>query len=122
MWDKRAQLISVHDGDTIKCTLDQGFGDSKVINVRLLNVFAPELKEAGGADVRDFVKSWFDQLQPYSGWNFIVTTTRLKTADKEDTSFDRYVGTITSLDGTRNLNMDVQAYINAKGYSGGTGS
>lgn len=122
MWDRRAKLISVHDGDTVRVVLDQGFYDTKEINVRLLNVFAPELKQAGGADVRDFVHSWFNQLTPYSGWNFIVTTTRLKTADKEDTSFDRYVGTITSLDGTRNLNMDVQAYVTVKGYPGGTGS
>jgi len=121
MWDRRAELLNVHDGDTVKVVLDQGFGDTKTINVRLLNVFAPELKQAGGADVRDFVTSWFNQL-PLVAWPFIVTTTRLRTADKEDTSFDRYVGVITSSDGTRNLNQDVQAYIHAKGYPGGTGS
>lgn len=122
MWDKRAQLISVHDGDTVRLLLDQGFYDTKQINVRLLNVFAPELKQVGGADCRDFVESWFTQLTPFGTWNCIVTTTRLKTADKEDTSFDRYVGVITSLDGTRNLNLEVQAYIKVKGYPGGTGS
>jgi endonuclease YncB( thermonuclease family) len=64
MWDRRATLYDVHDGDTVTVVLDQGFGDTKRIKVRLLGVYAPELNETGGTDCRNFVKEWFN-AQPF---------------------------------------------------------
>ena len=41
------KVISVHDGDTLTCTV------TFTMNVRLLDCWAPELREAGGKESRD---------------------------------------------------------------------
>ena len=62
MWDKRAYVTNVHDGDTITVTLDQGFGDLKEgMRLRLYGVFAPELSQEGGNATRDFVLAWLKE-------------------------------------------------------------
>lgn len=124
MWDRRAEYLSNYDGDTVKVTLDQGFGDTKTIDVRLFGVYAPEIREPGGIECRDFLNSWFksQSILTVSRWSFIVTTALMKVADREQKSLDRYLGTITSLSGTRNLNLEIMQFIVSKGYGGGTGS
>lgn len=110
MWDRRAQLLWVKDGDTIQAALDQGFGDTKEIAVRLLGVWAPELTQPGGPETKVFVQDWFAAL-PLSKWPFVVTTIRMKATDREQMTFDRYVAVVTSIDGSRNLNADVTAWL-----------
>lgn len=123
MWDRRAIYVSNHDGDTIKMILDQGFNDTKEIDVRLLGVFAPELKQVGGLECQEFVRNWFAwRRSATSKWDFVVTTARMKVADKEQKTLDRYLGTVTSIDGSQNLNVDVMQFIAQNGYDGGTGS
>lgn len=119
MWDKRAQVLDVHDGDTLTALTDVGGGITWTINVRLLGVFAPELKEPGGPETRQFVLDWIAK-QP-GKWPVVVTTARTKT-DKDALTFDRYLGTVTSLDGTDSLNLAVMAFVAEHGYGGGTGS
>jgi endonuclease YncB( thermonuclease family) len=124
VWDKRAQITSVHDGDTITAVLDQGFRTTQEITVRLLGVWAPELKEVGGADCLAFVIAWVNQVKASTSavWPFIVTTIRLKNDTKEVETLGRYVCVVTDITGSRNLNTEVQAYVASKGYGGGTGS
>lgn len=119
MWDRRAQVADIKDGDTIVAILDQGFGDTKQISVRMLGVFAPELKQPGGPECRQFVIDWIAKQGPLK-WPFVVTTARTRT-DHEVETFGRYVGTVTSLDGTDNLNLAVMSFVAANGYGGGTG-
>ena len=124
MWDKRAFVTSVHDGDTITATLDQGFGDLKEdMHVRLLGVYAPELKQPGGPETRQFVVDWLARyaMVPLR-FPFVVTTARGPRSDQEITTFERYVAVVESLDRSHNLNMDVQAFITAQGYPGGIGT
>lgn len=125
MHDRRAQVIDDHDGDTATMILDQDFGDTKLMDVRFAGVYAPELKDVGGSDTQLFVADWFKKAAtgaPYSRWPYIVTTLRMKRTDREQKTLDRYVGTITNWDGTRNLNHDVNEFIHAQGFGGGTGS
>jgi endonuclease YncB( thermonuclease family) len=122
MWDRRAQYLENHDGDTVKMALDQGFGDTKLVDVRLMGVFAPELHDVGGPECRAFVQAWFEYRLRETRWGFVVITARMKVADREQKTLDRYVGTVTSLDGTDNLNLEVMQFIVSKGYSGGTGA
>lgn len=121
MWDRRASLVRVKDGDTIVARLDQGFRDDKEIDVRLLGVYCPEKHEPGYAECRDFTEAWLKSEKTRSGaeWPFVVTTTRMKIADKEATSLERYLATITSLDGSRSLNAAVETFRIAKGYGPG---
>lgn len=122
MWDKRAEYLDNHDGDTVKMVLDQGFGDTKLIDVRLLGVYAPELSEEGGKECQAFVEEWFETHKlDGTRWEFIVTTVRMKRSDKEQTTLSRYVGVITDLTSTSNLNAEVSQFIQDKGYAGGLG-
>lgn len=112
-----------YDGDTVKVILDQGFSDTKQVDIRLLGVYAPELSQPGGKEVRDFVTEWFMKNgHEIAKWKFVVTTARMKVADREQKTLDRYVATITNLDGTANLNLEVMAFVMANGYLGGVGS
>lgn len=110
MWDRRASLVRVKDGDTFVAVLDQGFRDTKEIDVRLYGVWAPEMGEPGGPETKAFVEQWFTSL-PAGKWPFIVTTMRMKVADREQTTLERYVANVTSLDGSRSLNLEVNAFV-----------
>lgn len=115
MWDRRVSLNSgnVYDGDTLTNVLvDQGFRDDKHLEIRLLNVWAPELHEFGGPETRDFVSMWLSRYGVMNTqWNFICWFTRMKVKDAEQKSFDRYLGTIMSLDQMHNLNADVNQFV-----------
>jgi endonuclease YncB( thermonuclease family) len=120
MWDRRAAVLNVHDGDTLTALLDQGFDETVKIAVRLLGVYAPELNQPGGPECQAFVADWVATHSALAvAWPVVVTTARMKVADHEQMTFTRYVGTVTSLDGSDNLNLDVQAFIDAQGYGPG---
>jgi len=122
MWDKRAQVVEVHDGDTITVILDQGFDETKKIKLRLFGVFAPELKDEGGQACREFLTTWLATHDDLRGsWPFVVTTARTPISDTEQQTLGRYVGTLTSRDGTSNLNVDIANFIQVQGYGHGTG-
>ena len=122
MWDKRALISSVHDGDTVIVSLDQGFGDLKEnMRIRLLGVFAPELSQVGGQECKNFVDSWINQYTTSRRFSFVVTTLRGPRSDKEITTLERYVATIETIDHSHNLNTEVQAFVVKSGYAGGIG-
>lgn len=53
------QIIDVHDGDTLTVHVDLGLDQCHTINLRLLGVFAAELRTSGGPAARGFVVDWF---------------------------------------------------------------
>lgn len=122
MWDKRAEYLSNHDGDNAKMILDQGYGDTKLLEVRLLGVYAPELDQTGGPECQEFVSEWFIAHNPsMTRWGYIVTTSRMKRTDKEQMTLNRYVGVVTNMANTSTLNAEVAEFIHANGYSRGIG-
>lgn len=120
MWDKRAQLVRVKDGDTFVAVLDQGFRQTLEIDVRLLGVYAPEKGEPGWAECTNFTADWLGR-EAASGatWPFVVTTVRMARTDREQTTLERYLCTVTSLDSTRHLNAELVEFIHAAGYGPG---
>jgi len=123
MWDYRAQVQSVHDGDTLTVTIDRGFSLlSYDMAIRLQDVFAPELKQTGGPETRQFVVDWIN-ARLGAKWPFVLVTTRLPRADREDYTLNRYVGQLwTPGKNCELLNDAVQAFVKAQGYPGGMGS
>ena len=121
MWDRRAALVRVKDGDTFVARLDQGFRDVKEIDVRLYGVYCPERGEPGYQECRDFTQAWMDHEAQVAGtaWPLVVTTHRMRTVDREQTTLERYVATVTSLDGSRNLNLDLAAFVLDHGFGSG---
>jgi endonuclease YncB( thermonuclease family) len=118
MWDRRARIPENHDGDTVTVVLDQGFGDTKTIKVRLAKVYAPELAQPGGPETTAFVHDWLAQRSSGS-WPFVCTTVRTRT-DVETTTLGRYVAYITC--GAESLNDAITDFIAANGYGGGIGA
>lgn len=107
IYDFLGTCTSVIDGDTVEVRLDLGFYTTTTIRVRLLDVFAPEIF-SGPAEIRATgrqVKSFVQTLLPEG------TPVRLVT-EKDRRSFNRYVGTVYTLDGDGS-EYDVNATIRA---------
>lgn len=121
MNDRPARFVENHDGDTVTMLLDQGFFDRKQINIRLANVWAPEIDEEGGAQVKEMISFLMDGANSTEEWPFVVHTHKTKTG-KDIKSFDRYVATIMMPDG-ESLNSKLMNYISEhSAWGGGIGS
>ncbi|QMP84494.1 nuclease-like protein [Streptomyces phage Endor1] len=114
-------MLAVKDGDTLKVQLDQGFGDTKTIDLRLYETWAPEKKELGGAETRAFVEGWLNEADPDGDeWPLVVTTIRVKANTHEVSTLGRYVGLVEDIEG-RCLNDDINDFVAQKGYGTGIG-
>lgn len=82
-----ATAVSVHDGDTFTARIDLGFRVVIELELRIADVNAPELRQAGGPEARDFLR---DSL---AGRGLIVTTRKTRTG-RDDVSFARYVADV----------------------------
>jgi hypothetical protein len=89
-------LLEVHDGDTVRLSIDNGFGSRAVEWIRLEDVWAPELSEPGGAQARAACATWFDVHAP----DRVVSVTTYRSATPLELrfrqSFTRYIGVVTS--------------------------
>ena len=110
----------VHDGDTLWLETDQGDWYRKVRDIRLKDVFAPELKQPGGPECRRFLADWLFRWDRWP-WPFIVRTYRTSTG-RDLLTFNRYVSVVYSRDLASCLNTEIQAFVTDNGYPGGTGS
>jgi hypothetical protein len=113
MWDYRARPLEVLDGDTVRLEADLGYYARHRVDVRLLDVHAPELGQPGGTETRAFVEDWMAGL-PAIEWPLDIRTqiTRV-TEPTERMSFTRYVGDIRDMLSLRWLNADVREYLDA---------
>ncbi|MFI0968062.1 hypothetical protein ACH4S8_42970 [Streptomyces sp. NPDC021080] len=80
MWDYRASVLRVKDGDTLRILVDRGFDETREIDLRLgPDVYAPEKRDPGGPETRDFAAAWVD-ARDEGEWPFVVTLQRTKVA------------------------------------------
>lgn len=121
MWDKRARITDVHDGDTVTVYQDDGRDEFATLRLRLFGTYAPELSQTGGTDVRDYAASWV-KARAIGDWPFVVVSIRNKSNTHEETTLGRYVAMVWTADLSECLNVAVSAYVKAKGYGGGTGA
>lgn len=85
-----------HDGDTVKLTIDLGFGMHFASGpMRLAGINAPELKDAGGIEARDHLAAMISIDRP-----FLVNTVK----DKRD-KYGRVLVVICP-DGPENLSAN----------------
>lgn len=118
MWDRRAQLLSVTDGDTIKLVLDQGFGDTKTLAARLNGARAPERNQTGYVETKLFVIKWLAERMP-SGvtWPLVATSIRIKSDEHEVTTVGRYVFDVTAAG--ESLTLAINAFVAERGFPQG---
>ena len=91
MWDYRAKLKRIVDGDTLEVIIDVGFHGTQTEQLRLLGVNTPEMKGASreaGLKAKQFTHEWLIQAgQSPSEWPLIVNT-------EKDDVFGRYLATV----------------------------
>ena len=99
LYQYRADIVKVTDGDTVRAYLDQGMHSFKVESLRVAGVDAPEVwrgdqREAGGAAL-NFVIGWVADAAVNAtdhGWPFEIETF------KDRSSFGRYIAVIIRVD------------------------
>lgn len=92
-----AQIIEIHDGDTVRMWVDQGFGGWQKEWIRLQSVSAQELSKPGGPEAKaNLVKIINDNAT--DGWVKLVTfwSPGSYKEIKEERTFIRYVGRLIS--------------------------
>lgn len=94
MWEYKAMLTRVVDGDTIDLNLDLGFGIYKEDRFRLFGIDTPELHSKVAAE-RDRAQAAKNRVQSLvSGQPLVVQTTK----DKQD-KYGRYLAQVILPDG-----------------------
>lgn len=111
MWEYRAAIVSVIDGDTIRVLADTGFSGRHEVDLRLLRVLAPELDEPNGLEVRNFVTGWIYSL-PSLRWPLHIETSVTTVPEPtEKRSFIRYLAEVKSISNGASLNDAILNYL-----------
>lgn len=97
-----ARLVDIHDGDTVRLDVDQGFSVHSYQWIRLLDVWAPELNEEGGPEARELVRDWFDTYAPGGTVQLITYRQGVALEIRFKQTFTRYVGVIKTNSSTLN--------------------
>lgn len=108
----RARLDEVHDGDSLRLTMDTGFDNTTRKWLRLRAVFAPELKQRGGPSTRDFVQKWLWQHGKGldSPWPLEVDTYRTSGGNDVKT-LDRYLAEVRCAHDGSSLNAALGTFL-----------
>lgn len=114
----RAQVLSVHDGDTLTLLIDRGLDDQTRMPIRLKDVRAPELGQLGGPETQVFTAAWASVHDDLSEWPFLLETFRTPRSDVDVRTFERWVGVVRDARG-ESLNDAVTAYVHESGYGAG---
>jgi hypothetical protein len=113
VWEYRASPIVAVDGDTVRLLVDLGFYARHQIDLRLLDVSAPELRDSGGVEARDHVTAWLRTVAlPGLAWPLLVRTQTTKvTEPTERQTFTRYIGDIYDITNGDHLNAQLRHWL-----------
>lgn len=113
MFEYRATVRSVHDGDSLRADVDLGFGIWTANQpLRLLGIDAPELGKPGGIEARNYLRG----LLP------VGTPVVIRTVKDEGDKYGRLLATVVAdqPDGSVLLiNQQLIAAGHARPYDGG---
>lgn len=85
----QAEVISVHDGDTMTLSIDMGRRIYAIDSIRLLGINCPELSQPGGKEAREFVRN----LCPPG------KRIRIRTMKNKNDKYGRWLGIVYFEDG-----------------------
>ena len=112
MYEYYANLIDIHDGDTIHAEVLLGCDVRLRMTIRFAGINAPELSTPEGVTARQYVVDWFAQHAP--GGAFLLHTIK-DTREK----YGRYLGKIYDPADQDCLNDDMVRDGQAVVYNGG---
>ena len=115
MFQYRAALSRVIDGDSAVLLIDCGFSARVEVEVRLLDVHAPERRQLGGAETTQFVADWFTAATFSRRWPIYVETQQTQVYEPtQRMTFTRYVATVWQFDRRgpdESLNAQVRQFL-----------
>ena len=112
MYNYKAKVLRVYDGDSITVLIQLGFNIILKQNIRILGIDTPEIRtknkkeKAFGLKVRDFLEEWIQDKE------VIIIT------EKPDKFGGRYLAHVETIDGT-NVAWVLKSKGYAKPYDGG---
>src|SRR5262245_48711322 len=120
MYDYQAQVLNVHDGDTLRLRTDLGFYVRFDQTVRLAGLNAPELSTPEGQAAKAFAESWIaDHVTPAVIMTTIPALVGVRTQKDKQEKYGRYLATIYDLaDATSTLNAALLAAGHALPWDG----
>lgn len=112
-WPFRAQLLRNHDGDSFFVLADLGFSVRAEVELRLLDVFAPEIHpiQPGGAETLAFVQGWLSVPSTLL-WPLHLEVSATGTGEPGmEQTFSRYVATVYRPGDAVSLNDATNAFL-----------
>lgn len=102
MYEYRAEVVKVVDGDTLHVSIDLGLDVRIRVTIRLAGINAPELSTAEGKEAKAWVQQWVEDVG-IDGWVVVHTV-----KDRRE-KYGRYLGHVFSVDGpgSEYLNNDL---------------
>lgn len=95
MFDNRARLTRPHDGDSFWVLVDTGYRQRYEPELRLLDVYAPELRQLGGLETTEFINDWFRGTDARRSWPLYVQTVKTRVFEPDERkTLDRYLATV----------------------------
>lgn len=111
MWEYRANVLEVLDGDTLRVHVDLGFYARHQVDIRLSGVKAPEMNQLGGKETKQFVENWCGTLLPLK-WPISITTSVTTSLEPvEKLTFTRYIGFVYKIDTHESLNSAINLFL-----------
>jgi len=91
MYEYRAKVLRVVDGDTLHLLVDQGLDTQRKLKVRLNRINCPELSEIpAGINAKEFTEAWVASYANADGW-LILNTVKDRTE-----KYGRYLAEISA--------------------------
>jgi micrococcal nuclease len=109
MYEYRAKIERVIDGDTVICLIDLGFHCYHRESIRLYGINCPEVHgdtKNKGLQAKAFTEKWVAEAAPLSDWPFILQTQKGET-------FGRFVADIRRASDLSWLNKELLSSGNA---------
>lgn len=94
MYEYRAKVLRVVDGDTVHFAVDMGLETTRILKVRLYGINCPELSELpAGPDAKAYTEAFLTEKGTPEGW-FLLHTIKDKTE-----KYGRYLALVFDGDG-----------------------
>jgi hypothetical protein len=111
VWEYRASVLTVLDGDTLRLHVDLGFYARHQVDLRLSGVQAPEMNQLGGTETKQFVENWCATLSPLK-WPISISTSVTSSIEPlEKLTFTRYIGFLYKIDTRESLNASINLFL-----------
>jgi endonuclease YncB( thermonuclease family) len=112
MWNYRAAVLEVLDGDTVRLLVDTGYHGRQEEDHRLKGVWAPEKNQPGGSETAEFVRGWLASLDRARRWPLEVDTEPNSNPEPDERrSFTRYIAEVRNIATGRSLNEDIRTFL-----------